>query len=811
MTHPFAPKLTLEELEPRIAPASMTGVDADDWVATPAYAGIDVGGWSVPVFADIDGDGDLDLFVGSENGNINFYRNDGTPAEASWTSVTPTYAGIDVGAYSVPVFADIDADGDLDLFVGEQNGNINFYRNDGTAATPSWTSVTSSYASIDVGAWSTPTFADIDADGDLDLFIGEEVDNINFYRNDGTAAAPSWTFMTSSYAGIPVTYSAPTFADTDIDGDLDLFIGEIDGTITVYRNDGTPALASWTFVTGTCASIDVHCSAMPTFADIDADGDLDLFVGEYTGHINFYQRGGDIAVTDSVAPADDLAMDFGDVWNTGPAAPTAAGTVTLTNVTSGYLTVTGLSLADGTQFAIGDFPATPFVLSPGASQDVTVTFQPALLEAYSDTLTILSDDPNEGTVEVALAGRAYFGETWQSGNATVTVVDLWGHVDFAPEDVRVAFGAGDAVSSIVLGGKRSMDGVGVIIHGASQVGNIRDARGGTLGDLAFILSDSPVRNIRLNGVVAGYDANGLGLGGLHLPDDLDGDGDTDDLTALWVDGTTRTVRVGGAVTGDIFVEGPVGNLRTMGPVAGDLTVLGDARNVRIGGHLGYEGGSALILGDVGTLSLASRTSRSDLLSDLDIFGTVRSLTVGARKFGGNVDGDVHIWGDHAGMFQVAGSVEGDVQVDGDLRVGRISGDVWGTVQVFGDVNRVSVSGQLGSKGTTFAVDGELKSLTVGSRRAPADMLSDLDVTGALGRANIHGDVLGQVTVGANLNTLTAGRIFSAVTVAGDLRNLTTASTLVPSVDPVDFVFQNLDPLDDGQLIVGGVIGRAGSV
>jgi hypothetical protein len=131
------------------------------------------------------------------------------------------------------------------MFIGKWDGGIYFYRNDGTQTSPSWTLVTDSYNSIDVGGYSTPAFSDIDSDGDYDLFIGasgydsswlEGYGQIQFYRNDGTPAFPSWTFVTDSYESIDIWGSAPAFCDIDADDDDDLFIGGENGDIRFYRN-----------------------------------------------------------------------------------------------------------------------------------------------------------------------------------------------------------------------------------------------------------------------------------------------------------------------------------------------------------------------------------------------------------------------------------------------------------------------------------------------------------------------------------------------------------------------------------------------
>ncbi|NQX97775.1 MAG: VCBS repeat-containing protein, partial [Flavobacteriales bacterium] len=95
-------------------------------------------------------------------------------------------ADIDVGTFSDPTFADIDGDGDLDLYVGEYNGAIKVFTNNGSGVFTAAADLQAGGTAIDVGGYSAPTFADIDGDGDLDLYVGEYYGSIEFFTNNGS-------------------------------------------------------------------------------------------------------------------------------------------------------------------------------------------------------------------------------------------------------------------------------------------------------------------------------------------------------------------------------------------------------------------------------------------------------------------------------------------------------------------------------------------------------------------------------------------------------------------------------------------------
>ena len=216
--------------------------------AANPFNGVSVGSFSAPTFVDVDNDGDKDAFIGESGGTIKYYKNTGTAAAPVFTAQTGAanpFNGVDVGSYSTPTFVDIDNDGDKDAFVGEESfGLIKYYKNTGTVTAPVFTEQTGAanpFNGMGVGRQSTPTFEDIDNDGDKDAFIGEYAGFINYYKNTGTVAAPVFTEQTDvANPFIAVSTGsyrlAPAFVDIDNDGDKDLFIGEEFGSIQYFKN-----------------------------------------------------------------------------------------------------------------------------------------------------------------------------------------------------------------------------------------------------------------------------------------------------------------------------------------------------------------------------------------------------------------------------------------------------------------------------------------------------------------------------------------------------------------------------------------------
>jgi hypothetical protein len=248
----------------------------------------DLGGsWSAAP-ADYDLDGDLDLFVANYNQNNALYRNDGG---LSFTAVTSGPVVTDGGASLGSSWADYDDDGDPDLFVFNADfasGAVNFvYRNDGSGSfvrdlsAPLGTAARNSVS----GAWG-----DADNDGDLDLFVANYSNQNNqFFRNEGGGAFANRTAAAGIQAGGSSVCTA--LADWDDDGLLDVFFSnDLNGNNQLFRNTGDAVFAA--VATGAIVS-DGGRSNASAWADIDADGDLDLYVtnGDQPGaQSNFLYR-----------------------------------------------------------------------------------------------------------------------------------------------------------------------------------------------------------------------------------------------------------------------------------------------------------------------------------------------------------------------------------------------------------------------------------------------------------------------------------------------------------------------------------------
>ena len=264
--------------------------------------------------ADVDNDGDLDLFVGFNGTPNRLYRN----TNGVFADEASTLGVADARATRAAAFGDWDSDGDPDLLVGFAPGGgpvLRLYRNEGGRFIDA---TSRAGLAVDSGAVRQPVWVDYDADGDLDLFVAFRDRANALYRNDGTHLVDIAPQIGLADARRSV---GAVWADLDADGDLDVIVGNMDGDANgVYRNDRgrfIDVADSWGLAWGGRTPRDPASGTVrPCVADMDGDGTLDLVTANY-GTPGLFLRDGkgwrDAAAAwgmavdgryDSCAPAD---------------------------------------------------------------------------------------------------------------------------------------------------------------------------------------------------------------------------------------------------------------------------------------------------------------------------------------------------------------------------------------------------------------------------------------------------------------------------------------------------------------------------
>ena len=279
-------------------------------------------------FFDNDADGDLDLFYGSSEQSTNpvYYFENGKSDLAFYKD---TFIRIDTAYFlqddenqlavaPAMSYVDVDNDGVKDLIMSsnervksaypikEANNAVLFLNKDATN-NPDFQYNRNDFLvgdMIDFGGRTSPAFVDLDADGDMDLIVAtsgdhfytaDTMDFLVYYENIGSVNNPDFKLQDNNYLNLKqYEYQGmvPTFADLDADGDQDMLIGMADGSLSYFVNNGDASNPVFQLQTDGFGAIQAGGYAAPVCYDLDNDGKLDLLLGSYEGTIRYYKNRG---------------------------------------------------------------------------------------------------------------------------------------------------------------------------------------------------------------------------------------------------------------------------------------------------------------------------------------------------------------------------------------------------------------------------------------------------------------------------------------------------------------------------------------
>ncbi|MGQ4892986.1 MAG: FG-GAP-like repeat-containing protein [Candidatus Njordarchaeia archaeon] len=232
--------------------------------------------YSSPALGDIDGDGKLEVVIGSEDHKV--YALNGEDGSMLWNYTTGGCV------YSSPALGDVDGDGKLEVVVGSADHNVYVFNGEDGSILWAYTAGNA--------VFSSPALGDIDGDGKLEIVIGSFGRNVyvpsgEVYVFNGENGSMLWNYTTGGYVS-----SSPALGDVDGDGKLEVVVGSADHNVYVFNGEDGSVL--WVYTTGSWVS------SSPALGDVDGDGKLEVVVGSYDYNVYVFGFSGLVARWDVI-------------------------------------------------------------------------------------------------------------------------------------------------------------------------------------------------------------------------------------------------------------------------------------------------------------------------------------------------------------------------------------------------------------------------------------------------------------------------------------------------------------------------------
>ena len=264
---------------------------------------------ATPFFENLDNDEDLELIVGDGNGKLNYYQKNNLGFYVKVSNDENPFRNVLVFSYAVPFLSDLDNDSNLELIVGTGDGELVVYNKD----------MTNTYVLQSNGhpfsrinrRRAAPFLTNLDDDSDLELILGETNGILSYYdkNSEGNYINKNQYYSPMNKIDLGGN-TAPFLVNLDQDSDLELVVANNNGILNVVDKNSENIYVVQSREKSPFNSISILPNSIINFANLDDDSSLELLVGRNQGSLRYFDQDTDgVYVSKVNHPLNKISID----------------------------------------------------------------------------------------------------------------------------------------------------------------------------------------------------------------------------------------------------------------------------------------------------------------------------------------------------------------------------------------------------------------------------------------------------------------------------------------------------------------------